>query len=160
MAKRKKGAKRKTHHRRRRMSGVHPVLMETGELLLGAGVGAVAAVFVNQAVKTSFKTVPMWVGGGACVAIGAGIPLFVKSTPKLPPFIMGAAGGMIGMGAVFITNETFLSLPGIAGVPMGFTNATPGYINQTVGNYRGVPPNRIGNMSGADASVIGAIFSN
>jgi hypothetical protein len=160
MRKRKKGTKRKTHHRRRRISGVHPVLMETGELLLGAGVGAVAAVFVNQALKTSFTTAPAWIGGGACVGIGAAIPIFVKHGGKTPPFIMGAAGGMIGMGAVFATNETFLSLPGIAGVPMGLPNAAPGYISQTVGNYKGVPPNRIGNMSGADASVIGAIFSN
>lgn len=155
MAKKKKGPRRKTH-RRRRVGAVHPAIMQAGEMLLGAGIGAVAAVFANQAIKTSFATAPAWLGGGLCAGAGAALPLFVKPTP----LITGLAGGMIGMGVVFATNETFISLPGIAGVPTGLPGAAPGYMTRTVGNYAGVPPNRIGNMSGAEASVIGAIFSN
>lgn len=150
-AKRKK--KKGTHRRRRRVSGIHPGLAQAGMMIAGAGVGAIAEVFINQAVKTSFPTMPSWIGGGAGVAAGGALILFAPEHP----FVTGAAIGLAGAGAIFATNETFISLPGISGIPKGVPNAMPGkgFLSQSVGNYNGIPQNFIGNMSGENGKVIG-----
>jgi hypothetical protein len=158
----KKKHHKKTSHRRRRMGAVHPAMMQAGEMLAGAALGGIAAAFANQAIKSSFATAPMWVGGGVCMAAGATIPFLTKPNP----FVTGVAGGLIGMGAVFTMNETFLSMPGISGMPTGVPNARPagpGYISQKVG-YRNPPPSRLGRGMGALSSggsgMVGAIISN
>lgn len=153
---RKKKKKGTTHRRKRRVSGVHPALMATGELILGAGLGAIAATFINQAIKTSFTTAPGYTGGAVCIAGGAAVPLLTKPNN----IVNGVSAGLIGMGAVFTFNETFLSLPGISGMPTGLPNAAPGYLNKAVGSYRGYPPNRVGNFSGNSSSVVAGIMSN
>jgi hypothetical protein len=160
----KKKHHRKTHRRPRRMGAVHPALMQSLEMIGGAAVGGIAAAFINQAVKSSFATAPMWVGGGVCVVAGAAIPMLSKPSPLLT----GIAGGMAGMGTVFIMNETFLSIPGISGMPTGVPSAMPqgpGYISQKVG-YRNPPPSRLGRgygmgaLQGGGAGVVGSIISN
>lgn len=151
--KRKKGTGRRRS--RRRMSGIHPALKQTGMMLLGAGLGAIGGAFVNQAVKTSFTTMPAYIGGAAAVAGGVAALMFIPPSP----LVTGVACGLMGAGAIFATNETFLSLPGISGMPMGLTNANGGgYVRQTVGGYRNIPPNRIGgNLSGNGSRVIGNV---
>ncbi len=149
-------------HSRRRVGAVHPVIMQTLEVVGGAALGAIAGVFVNQAIKTSFTTAPTWAGGAACIALGGGLPLFVKGSPV----VNGAAAGLAGVGAVFAVNETFLSLPGVSGMPMNqamLQNGKPGYVNQTVGrlNRSTTPPmRRIGNLSGNRTMAIGSLFDN
>jgi hypothetical protein len=113
MAKKKK-KKSGSHHRRRRVSGVHPAMMTTIEAAGGAALGAVAGAFVNQAIKTSFTGAPAWTGGAVCLAAGAVTPFFVKPTA----LIAGIAAGLAGIGGVFMLNESFISLPGISGMPM------------------------------------------
>lgn len=155
MAKTKKRKKtHRAHGRRRRMGALHPALKQTGMMLLGAGVGAIAGAFMNQAVKTSFTTAPGYIGGAVCVAAGAGIIMFAPPSPLMT----GIAAGLMGIGAVFATNETFLSLPGISGFPM--EAGGPGYMQRTVGSYKGVPRRNIsggGNLSGNGQHVIAGI---
>lgn len=162
MARKKKG-KKSGHRRRHRVSGIHPSLAQTGMMVVGAGVGAIAGVFANQAIKSSFTTMPSWIGGGACVAAGGALAVFGPETPLL----QGMAAGLMGVGAVFATNETFLSLPGISGVPSGVPNARPaGFLSKAVGNYNGIPRNMIGgNLSGNNGKVVagasvGALYRN
>lgn len=157
MAKKHK-KKKGTSHRRRKVSGVHPIIAQTGMMLAGAALGGLAGVFGNQAIKSSFTTAPTWVGGAVVAAIGGGLPLFVKPSP----FIMGVSGGMMATGAVFAVNETFISLPGIAGIP---ANMMPtqgqGYLNKTVGgNYRNIPNGLIGNLSGNMSRTVAGILNN
>ena len=159
----KKAKKHKvgTRRRRRRVSGVSPALMDAGLTLLGAGFGAVAEVFVNQLVKTNFPTAPTWIGGG--VGVGAGLAGVVFSGKN--PFFQGASIGMMGMGGVFAVNETFVSLPGISGVPMGVPNARPipgNYISQPVSGYRGIRQPAFGNLSagGPGANTVGSLYRN
>ncbi len=163
MASKRHGKKRKSGRRRRRVSGIHPGLKQTGMMVLGAGIGGIAGVFVNQAVKSSFTSMPTWIGGGANVAAGAALALFGPPSP----LISGIATGLMASGAIFATNETFLSLPGISGVPANSglmsarpTNSGNGFLNTTVGNYAGIPQNFVGNLSGEGTSVIGAIYRN
>lgn len=160
MARRKK-AKKGTHHRRRRKVGaVHPAIMQTLEMAGGAAVGAIAGVFINQAIKSSFTSAPSWTGGAVCAAGGASLPLFIKPSPM----VTGAAAGLAGVGVMFMLNETFLSLPGISGIPMPTGGMRPGYINQTVGRtqrmVQRVPTNRIGNLSGKNNMAIGSLYDN
>jgi len=164
MAKRKKAKRKSGGHRRRRVGAVHPAIMQTIEAAGGAALGAVAGVFVNQAIKTSFTTAPMWTGGAVCLAAGASIPLFVKPNP----LIMGVSAGLAGIGGVFMLNESFLSLPGISGMPMpayARTTPRPGYVNQSVagparpGTF--IPGRKtMGNLSGNRTLAIGKIFDN
>jgi hypothetical protein len=149
--------------RRRRISGTNPLLMEVGMTLLGAGVGGVAAVFINQAVKTSFTTMPTYTGGAVCVAGGAGGMVFGGKNP----FIKGASVGMMAMGSALVVNETFLSLPGISGIPQGVPNARaiPGnYLSNSVAGYRGINRNPgMGNFSGNNGKAVagmGALYRN
>lgn len=150
MARRKKT--KKSHRRKgRRVSGVHPAIMQTGMMMLGAGLGAGAAVMAYQALKTSVTSAPPVVLAGSIAVVGGAIPLFVKPSP----FVMGAAAGMAGMGFVFAANEAGLSLPGISGMMgTGFTNQVVGYPN---GSF---PKRSIGNMSGNKQGVVAGIFSN
>ncbi len=160
---RKKGKKKKSGRRssRRRVSGVHPAIMDTGMMLAGAAAGAVVATFGAQGIKSAAPTMPPWLGGGVMAAIGAAVPLFTKMTP----FTTGAAMGCAGVGAAMAINETFISLPGIAGVPAnsGLMNAQnkTGFFNNTVGyaGYKGIPKS-IGNFSGTSNAAIGAVISN
>lgn len=131
-------------------------------MLAGAAIGAVVATFANQAVKTSFPSMPSWLGGGIGVAGGGAVLLLAKPTP----LITGAAIGLAGTGFVFVLNETFLSLPGISGAPSGSMFAMKkvngnGYISDSVnGFYRNLPKNRIGNFSGGNAKSVNGIYSN
>lgn len=154
-AKRKKKKGTRSHRRRHRVSGIHPGLAQAGMMVAGAGVGAIAEVFINQAIKTSFPTMPGWIGGGAGVAGGAALILFAPESP----FVTGAAAGMAAAGAIFATNETFISLPGISGIPKGVPNAMPGqgFLSKSVGTYKGIPQNFIGNLSGPNGKVVGQI---
>jgi hypothetical protein len=148
MAKKKKAVK---HRRRRRIHGIHPVMKNVLMGIGGAAAGGVLATFANQAIKTSFPTMPGWTGGGVCIAAGAAVPLFVKNSP----LAMGFGAGLAGAGAIFAVNETFLSLPGVSGVPIMPGN--PGYITHTVGR---TPPKRVGNFSGNQQAVINGIYDN
>lgn len=155
MAKRKKKKKISGVRRRRRVSGTKGLLMDVGMKVLGAGVGAAAATFGNQAIKSSFTTAPAYIGGLAGVVAGVGGIVFGGNSP----FVQGAAIGMMGMGAVFMVNETVLSLPGISGIPQGVPNARPipgNYISNSVAGYRGIPINPgVGNLSGANGKAVG-----
>jgi hypothetical protein len=160
-AKKKRKVSGVRRRRSRRMSGTTK-LMDAGMKLLGAGIGAAAGVFINQAVKTSFTTMPTYTGGFVDIAAGVGGIAFGGGSP----FVEGAAIGMMGMGAVFVVNETFLSLPGISGIPQGVPNARaiPGnYLSNAVAGYRGMDRNPgMGNMSGANGRAVGmgAIYRN
>jgi hypothetical protein len=160
MAKRKKRKKVSGTRRRRRVSGVNPLLAEVGMTFLGAGAGAFVEVFANQAIKTSFPSMPTYTGGAVGVGAGAlGLVFGGKS-----PFIRGASIGMMSMGTAFVVNETFLSLPGISGLPQGVPNARaiPGnYLSTAVAGYRGINP-KMGNLSGANGKAVGmgAIYRN
>jgi hypothetical protein len=125
-------------------------------MLLGAGIGAIAGAFVNQTVKTSFPTMPGYTGGAVDVAAGAAVVFLAPPSPMMT----GIGAGLMGIGAVFATNETFLSLPGISGMPVGLPNAGPGYLNRSVSGYRGIPRNAIGNLSGAGSNVIAGLYRN
>lgn len=153
--------KKKVGARRRRRMGAKPgLLMEAGMTFLGAGIGAVAGVFINQAVKTSFTTMPSYTGGAVNVLAGFGGLAFGGDSA----FVRGAAVGLMGIGAVLVTNETFLSLPGISGIPMGVPNARaiPGnYLSSSVAGYRGINRNPgMGNMSGNGSRAVGAMYRN
>lgn len=127
----------------------------------GAALGAVIATFGAQGIKSSATTMPAWIGGGAMAAVGVGALLFVKANP----FVTGAALGCAGVGSALAINETFISLPGIAGVPAnsGLTNAQngSGYFNNAVGTagYKGLR-RTMGNFSGNSNAAVGAIISN
>jgi hypothetical protein len=156
MAKAKK--RKKVGTRRRRRMGAKPgLLMEAGLTFAGAAVGAIAEVFVNQAVKTSFTTMPTFTGGAVGVLAGFGGLAFGGDSP----FVKGAAIGLMAMGAALVVNETFLSLPGISGTPQGVPNARaiPGnYLSNAVAGYRGITRNPgMGNMSGDNGRPVGAL---
>jgi len=154
MARKRKSSKKRrvgSTRRRRRMGAVHPAIADAGMMLAGAGIGAVTAVFANQAIKTSFTTAPEYIGGAVCAATGALLPMFVKPSP----FVLGAAAGLAGTGIVFVANSTFISLPGISGMPA----PTPGYINQTIGMYPKGLKMMGGNLSGNSSKTIGKIIN-
>lgn len=156
--KKKSGGKRRG---RRRVGAIHPALMDTVMMALGVTTGAVVATFGAQGIKSSSATIPAWLGGGAMAAIGVGTLVFVPHSP----FVTGAALGAAGVGAALAINETFISLPGIAGVPpnSGLTNAQnkSGYFSRSVGTagYKGLPKT-MGNFSGNGAATVGAVLSN
>lgn len=131
-------------------------------MLAGAAAGAVIATFGANGIKSAATTMPAWIGGGVMAAIGAAVPLFTKMTP----FTTGAAMGCAGVGAAMAINETFISLPGIAGVPAnsGLTNAQNGngYFNNAVGTagYKGLRRSMGGTFSGNGSATVGAIISN
>lgn len=158
----KKKSKKGSGRRRRRVSGVHPGVMQTVTGIVAAGAGAIAGAFINQSIKTSFTTAPAATGGVVCLAGAAAGLLIMKPTPA----ITGLAFGLAGAGAMFLTNESFLSLPGVSGAPMPLLSQSNsrgnGFLNQSVGNYaqRGIPQNRVGTFSGNSTRSVGAILSN
>jgi hypothetical protein len=156
---RKKKSHKKTHRRHHRVSGlkVHPAIMSTLEAAAGAAVGAGAAVFLNNAVKTAFPTGPTWTGGAIGIAVGVGIPVLMKATP---PVVTGFALGLAGMSAVFIANETFINMPGISGIPGASAPPMlmkPGYVTSAVA---GMKKPGVGNMSGNQKLVVAGILDN
>lgn len=153
MAKKRKG-KRKSH-RRRRVGAVHPGIMNLVTNAAGIVVGAVGAAFVNSAIKKSMATAPAFTGGGIAVAAGAALPYFVRGNT----FVQSVGNGMIAAGGLFALNETFLSVPGISGLPSmpGLNNSGPGFIRKTVGRAG----NRTRQMGKLDnLAVVGALTSN
>jgi hypothetical protein len=151
MSRKKKGSKKT--HRRRRVSGVHPLLKNSLMAVAGAVAGGVAGVFVNQTVKTSFATMPAYTGGALCVLAAGAVLAFAKPSP----LITGAAAGLAAAGGIFAVNETFLSLPGISGVPgMPIPGRTNG-LNMTVGRM----PRRVGGtFSGNGSATVAGIMEN
>jgi len=164
MARKKSKTKSRKGGRRRRVAGVHPAIADTGMMLLGAAVGGVVATFGAQGIKSAAPTMPAWLGGGVMAVLGASVPLFTKATP----LVTGVALGAAGVGTALAINETFLSLPGIAGVPAnsGLQNAQNrgGYFSRSVGTagYRGIPRRMgiPGTFSGNGKATVGAIISN
>jgi hypothetical protein len=136
---------------------VHPALMHTVYFMAGAGVGAAGSAFANQALKTAFPTAPLWVAGLVEAGAAGAAAVMTEQTP----FMMGLEAGFGGMGIAFALNETFISLPGISGMPQGVPNATPGYISRAVnGYYRNTPPRTLGNFSGSNAHAVNGLYTN
>lgn len=164
----KKAKKKKVIHRRKsRVKGMSDKLTRVGMMFLGGIAGGGVETFINQAVKTALPTAPTWMGGAAGVAGGVATLLFAPEEP----FFDGAAIGLITMGGVFALNETFLSLPGISGIPKGVPNAVPGQrpgylkhavngsLKDSVGSYNGIP--KMGNLSNADTvGAVGTLYRN
>jgi hypothetical protein len=152
MAKKKRGKKKS--HRRRRVGAVHPAIMSMATNAGGIIAGGVAAAFVNSAIKKSMATAPAFTGGAVAVAAGLALPMFVKGNK----FVESMGDGMIAMGGAFILNETFLSIPGISGLPVmpGMTNARPGYVTKAVG--RMPMRRRVGSLD--SLKVIGQLTDN
>jgi hypothetical protein len=151
LAKKRKGAKKT--HRRRRVSGVHPMLKNAAMTVAGAVAGGVAGAFVNQTVKTSFATMPTYTGGAVCVLAAGAALAFMKPSP----LITGFAAGLAGAGGIFAINETLLSLPGISGMPGMPIPARTSGINQTVGRM----PRRVGGtFSGNNSATVAGIMEN
>lgn len=135
---------------------VHPALMQTLTFIGGAGIGAAGAAFANQALKTAFPKAPLWVAGVVEAGAAGAAAVMMEQTP----FMMGLEAGFGGMGIAFALNETFISLPGISGIPQNAAN-TPGYISKTVnGYYRTTPPRTLGNFSGGNAHAVNGLYTN
>jgi len=151
MAKKRKGKKKS--HRRRRVGAVHPALMQMATHAGGIIAGGVAAAFVNSAVKKSMATAPAFTGGAIAVVAGMALPMFVKGNQ----FVASMSDGLIAAGGLFVLNETFLSIPGISGLPVmpGMTNARPGYLTKAVGR---MPRRRVGSLD--SLKVIGQLTDN
>lgn len=136
--------RKKTHHRRRRVSGKGD-LQDNILMLIAAGVGGLGGAFGVNALKTAFPTAPLnmvplapLVGGGAMAYFG-----------RKHPLALGAGIGLFVIGALMEANETVLSVPGISGMANS-SNAGPqsnvlrsavgagprGYMNNTVGGMR------------------------
>jgi hypothetical protein len=145
--------RKKTTRRRRRSVGAVRGMGGVVTKVLAIGAGGVAAAFVNAGVKKSLPSLPPWSGGVASVGLGAFLPKFVRN-----PMAQDFAAGMIAAGTMFALNESFFSLPGIAGIgaaPIGFRSTpklqnsvgAPGFMNNAVGGMR-------------DMMVVGALYDN
>ena len=154
MAKRR--SKKKGSHRRRRIGGVRSGMMGLVTKAGAVVAGAAGAAFVNAAVKKSLSTAPAFTGGALAVAAGIMLPKFVKS-----PIMESVGAGMIAAGGLFILNETFLSIPGISGIPV-MPGAPAGFVRNTVGmantTYKQGGRSR---LNGLDSlKTVGAIIDN
>jgi len=149
--KKKKTTHKRRHHTVGAMRGVGGIFMK----VVAIAAGAAGATFINSTAKKSFTSLPTWSGGIASVGLGVLLPRFVRN-----PLAVDVAAGLIAGGALFALNESFLSLPGIAGlgaVPknMAYRNTpklqnsvgAPGYMDNAVGGER-------------DLMVVGALFDN
>jgi hypothetical protein len=117
MAKRRKSHKAKRrHHRVGAMRGIGGAVRKAAAI----AAGAVAGSFLNSVIKKAAPTLPPWAGGAAVAGAGIVLPKFVKS-----PIVGDVATGIVAAGALFAINESFLSLPGIAG--LGAVPKTMGY---------------------------------
>jgi hypothetical protein len=157
-----KKAKKRKVYRRRRMgaaSGMGEVLQEA----IGIAAGAAGGMFINQALKTAFTSLPTFAPG--VVIAGAGV--FVKKTMgKKGALIAGAGEGLVAAGLLVALNETVISVPGISGV--GFvTNydksmkqkpammravGAPGFMDNSIGTVR--------DLASVGDPFIGAVYDN
>jgi hypothetical protein len=160
MAKRKKTTKKRRHHRVGAMRGVGGAVQKAAAI----AVGAIAGSFLNSAIKKAAPTMPPWAGGAAVAGAGIFLPKFVKQ-----PIVADVATGMVAAGALFAINESFLSLPGIAGlgaVPglMSVSRSTPKLQATVNGNaFRsvGAPGFMDRPINGVrDMQAIGALYDN
>ncbi len=159
MARRKK---RVHHHRRRRIgaaSGMGAILQKAA----GIAAGAAGGMFLNQALKTAFTSLPTFVPG--VVILGGGIFLD-KTMGKKSELMSGLGEGLVAAGALVTLNETFISVPGISGV--GFvTNydknykpakammkavGAPGFMNNQIGTVR--------DLAMVGDPFVGAVYDN
>lgn len=133
---------------------MHPGVMAMATKAGGIIAGGVAAAFVNSAIKKSMATAPAFTGGAIAVAAGMALPMFVKGNA----FVESMSDGLIAAGGLFVLNETFLSIPGISGLPVmpGMTNARPGYLTKAVG--RTPMRRRVGSLD--SLKVIGQLTDN
>jgi hypothetical protein len=134
----KKG-KRKKHHTRRRVgargkSGIGHFILK----VVGVGGGAIAAAFGVQAVDTAAgASLPAWAAPAGAVATGAliagGVGHLKGIDENLESLAEGFGLGMIAVGGIMVANETFMNVPGIAGLAMS-SNAGPanGVLRQAV----------------------------
>ena len=151
MAKKKKKATRRRHHRVGAVRGMGGVVMKVAAI----GAGAVAATFLNSTVKKSFASLPAWAPAAIVVGAGVFLPKVLKNQTG-----QNVATGMLAAGTLFLLNETFLSLPGIAGmgaVPKGLVYRATPKLQQTVG-APGFMDKAVGGSR--DMMVVGALYDN
>ena len=102
---------------------------------------------------------PAWTPAAALIAAGIGIPMVAKNNAMAA----GIASGLAAAGFLFLLNETFLSLPGISGLPKSYN---PGarliYRNvQKVQRSVGAPGFMDNPINGVkDLNVLGALYDN
>lgn len=159
MAKRKKTKK---VYRRRRMgaaSGMGEILQK----FVGIAAGGAGGMFLNQALKTAFTSLPTFVPG---VVIAGGGIFIDKTMGKKGALMSGLGAGLMAAGALVTLNETIISLPGISGV--GFvTNfdasmknkpalqravGAPGFMDSSIGTVR--------DLATVGDPFIGAVYDN
>jgi hypothetical protein len=141
-----RGKKKKVHHKRRRIgaaSGWGVVIQK----FVGIAGGAAGGMFLNQALKTAFTSLPAFAPGLVIAVSG----IFVDKTMGKKSVLMSGVGeGLMAAGALIAVNETFISIPGISGV--GFvTNydknykasnkmmravGAPGFMDKSIGTVR------------------------
>lgn len=122
----------------------------------GAGAGVLLATFARQAANSAFTTMPPWAAGAAEAALAVGMVIMLEQTP----LVMGFEAGFGGMGIGFAANDSFISLPGISGMPTGLPSAGPGYMSRSVNGYKGIPRNMVGNFSGGGAHSVNGLYNN
>lgn len=144
--------KHKKHrvHRRRRVGGVKALgPAVTNGVTVGAG--AIAAAFANAALKKVLPaSVPQWASGLAIATAGIMLPKFVRN-----PMAAQAALGVVAAGVLFAVNESFLSVPGIAGIGATYrytpklqrTVGAPGFMDKPITGTK-------------DLQAVGALFDN
>jgi len=121
----------------------------------GIAAGAVAGAFANSAIKSMVpSTLPAWIAPVAVGAAGVMLPKFIKG-----PIGVSVGAGLVASGALFALNESFLSLPGIAGVPY---MAGPVYRSTTKLQNSVGAPGYVDNPIGAvrDLMTIGSMYDN
>jgi len=143
----KKRKKKASHRRRRKVGAIHPAIMQIATKAAGVVVGAVGASFVNSGIKKLIPKAPAFTGGALAAVAGIGVPYFVKG-----PFFEGVGNGMVAAGGLFVLNETFLSIPGVSGLPM---MPGKGFVNQTVGRS---PMRRVNGLD--NLKTVGALIDN
>jgi hypothetical protein len=157
----KKKAKKKVYRRRRigASSGMGEVLQE----FIGIAAGGVGGMFLNQALKTAFTSLPTFAPG---VVIAGGGAFVKKTMGKKGPLISGIGSGLMAAGGLVLLNETVISVPGISGV--GFvTNydksmkqkpammravGAPGFMDSSIGTVR--------DLASVGDPFIGAVYDN
>jgi hypothetical protein len=129
----------------------------------GIALGAAGGMYANNALKSSFASLPTFVPG-AIVLVGG---VFVnKSFGSKNDLVDGISTGLIAAGSLVVLNETFIDLPGISGV--GFiTNydkaaknapammravGAPGFMDNSIGTVR--------DLASVGSPFMGAVFDN
>lgn len=164
MAHKKKKRVGAAGHRRRRSHRVGAIKPGSIEhyLLLGVGgiLGGVAGAYGVQAANTGLSSVMAnapWLPPAAIAGVGLGVAVISKGNA----LGTGFGVGMGAIGGVMVANQTFLNIPGIAGMAMR-SNAgqTSNVIRQAVGQG---PKNYINTTVGAmrrNHRGVGALVSN